>query len=155
MSAIDNRLLLDEVTQSGTWFPAKKTRPLFAKRLDSPMQVTTLEGLLEAQAGDYLCRGITGELWPQSAKSLESKYDPTGVPDADGWQQFHPRPDGVGVYAVQIAHDFTVKATWGELRGLAGDFLVKNAADRDMPYPDDVWIVARPIFQATYAMTNR
>ncbi len=150
-----NRALLNEVNRAGTWFQAQKTHPVWAKRLSAAQSVSTLEGLLEANAGDYLCRGPAGELWPQSVKNLESKYEPTGLIEADGWQQFTPRPDGASVKAAQINHDFTVHATWGELRGKSGDYLVKNAADQDVPYPDNVWIVARSIFQATYETTNR
>ncbi len=96
-----------------------------------------------------------GELWPQTAKNLESKYAPTDITESDGWRKFTPRPDGAGVGAAPINHNFTVQATWGELQGKPGDYLVKNATDRDVPYPDDVWIVRRSIFQATYEMANR
>lgn len=150
-----NRALLNEVDRAGTWFHAKKTQPVWVKRLSAAQSVSTQEGILEANAGDYLCRGPAGELWPQSAKTIESKYEPTNLIEADGWQQFTPRPDGARVKAAQIHHDFTVQATWGELRGKSGDYLVKNAADQDVPYPDNVWIVSQSIFQATYETTNR
>ena len=52
--------------------------------------------------------------------------------------------------AAQIAHAFTVQAKWGELRGKAGDFLIKKYEDRDLVHPDDVWIVDQQLFAATY-----
>jgi hypothetical protein len=53
--------------------------------------------------------------------------------------------------AAQVNDPFTVEATWGALTGKSGDYLVKQFADRDQPYPEDVWIVDRQLFDATYA----
>jgi hypothetical protein len=52
--------------------------------------------------------------------------------------------------AARAAHPFEVHASWGKLWGKAGDCLAKNFADRDVPYPDDVWIVDQTLFEATY-----
>lgn len=150
-----NRELLNEVNRGGAWVHAKKTQPLWARRLEVAQSVSTLEGIQKANAGDYLCRGPAGELWPQSAKSLETKYESTDLTEPDGWRKYTPRPDGAGVEAARIPHAFTVQTTWGAQQGNPNDYLVKSAADRDVPYPDDVWIVSRSIFQATYETANR
>ena len=148
---LDNKTLLDEVNSAGRWFRAKKTKPIWAKKLDRDDVVQTLEGTERVAAGDYLCRGPAGELWPQKASRLESKYTATDEVGADGWRKFEPHPDANGVLAARIEHPFTVQASWGELRGKPGDYLVKEFSDRDVTYPADVWIVAQPIFRATYA----
>jgi hypothetical protein len=145
-----NQTLLAEINRSHAWFHAKKTRPIWAKKLESGQSVDTLEGKLTAQAGDFLCRGEAGEVWPQKQKALEFKYNPTSEVDGDGWRKYEPRPDAEGVMAAQISHPFQVQATWGNLSGKAGDYVAKNFRDRDVAYPKDVWIVDQRLFLATY-----
>jgi hypothetical protein len=149
-----NAAILAEVNRAGTWFHAKKVRPIRARKLDHDEIVQTLEGPIEAKAGDYLCRGEAGEPWPQSAKSLRERFEETDEIDADGWRKFAPRPDAEGVLAARIDHPFTVEATWGPLSGKAGDYLIKKFSDCDVPDPEDVWIVDAALFQATYAAAN-
>jgi hypothetical protein len=145
-----NRALLDEVNAAGLWFRAKKTRPIWARRVDVPQQVRTPEGREEAPAGSYLCRGESGDVWPQAAERLFATYLPTGDVTADGWRQFAPRPDGHGVWAARVDHPFEVLSAWGRLRGKPGDYLVKDFAGGDAPYPTDVWIVDAHLFAETY-----
>jgi hypothetical protein len=145
-----NSALLDEVHAAALWFHAKKTRPIWARRLDQPERVKTLEGEEDVPAGNVLCRGEAGDIWPQSAERLEAKYVATDEVSADGWRKHLPHPDNTGVMAARIDHPFAVAAKWGELQGKPGDYLVKNYDDRDTPYPDDVWIVDANLFQATY-----
>lgn len=154
MPAIDNRLLLDEVNQSGTWFPAKKTRPIWARLLEKPAKVKTLEGEEDVPAGQYLCRGDASDIWPQTAERLATKYVATNDVSPDGWQKFLPQPDNRGVLAAQISHAFGVQAKWGVLSGKPGDYLVKNYEDDETPYPADVWVVDQALFQATYETVN-
>ena len=150
-SASPNAAILDEANRAGTWFHARKVRPIRARKLDQDETIQTLEGPVEAKAGAYLCRGEAGEPWPQSATSLHERYLETDDVDAEGWRIFTPRPDAEGVLAAKIDHPFTVQATWGPLKGKAGDYVVKKFADRDLPDPADVWIVDASLFQATYA----
>ncbi len=145
-----NRALLDEVNAANLWFHARKVKPIWAKRVDENQTVQTLEGTEKVKAGDYLCRGVADEIWPQSKENLERKYDSTDEVDDDGWRKFLPKPDAEGVMAAQIDHPFEVEANWGKLQGKADDFLLKNHADRDEPYPDDVWVVDAALFEATY-----
>lgn len=127
------------------WLRARKTRPIWVRRVVNPQVVQTLEGDIEVQAGACLCRGVRGELWPQSEQSLEARYVPAGGPGADGWRQYVPRPDAAGVLASQMNRPFRVQSRWGVLTGKSGDFLVKDYA-----HQDDAWLVAREIFLATY-----
>ncbi|WP_339683094.1 hypothetical protein [Gimesia maris] len=145
-----NQLLLDEVNSAGLWFTARKTRPLWAKEITVAQTVSTIEGQMAANVGDYLCRGSAGDIWPQKAETLHKKYSATGECDSEGWEKFTPRPEGAGVQAARIGHSFTVKASWGELTGQPGDYLVKSEVDKDVKYPDDIWIVAATIFEETY-----
>lgn len=149
-----NQVLLDEVNGAGLWFRAWKTRPIWAKKLDRAERVETLEGMEDVPAGQCLCRGEAGDVWPQAPERLTAKYEPVGEIDSEGWQKHIPRPDNQGVLAAQISHEFTVHAEWGELRGKPGDYLVKDYEDRETEYPDDIWIVDRSLFVATYDWTT-
>ncbi|MEZ6091845.1 MAG: hypothetical protein R3C05_28340 [Pirellulaceae bacterium] len=128
---------------------AVKNKPLWAKPLHEETVVETIEGRVIATAGSYLCRGIEGELWPQQAAKLLDKYLPTTEYDGDGFQRFDPKPNVQPVEAVSIPHDFRVIAQWGDLVGLADDYLVRSTTDRG-----DVWIVSKAIFEASYALTQ-
>lgn len=142
--------LLREVNEAGSWLPARKTRPIWAKRLERAETVQTLEGPEQVPAGSYLCRGEAGDVWPQSEENLSAKYVATDEVDPEGWRKYMPRPDAEGVMAAQVDHPFEVEAEWGTLAGKAGDYLVKNRSDRDAPYPRDVWVVDQDLFRATY-----
>ncbi len=146
-----NQALLDEVNGASSWFHAKKTRPIWARRAEEDQTLTTLEGEETVSAGDYLCRGEAGDVWPQKEKRLRSKYQATDTVDEEGWRLYTPNPDATGVMAAQVDHAFTVEATWGTLSGKPGDFALKNFEDRDVAYPEDVWIVDQKLFRATYA----
>jgi hypothetical protein len=124
---------------------ARKIKSLWAKRLERASQIKTLEGFVNAEVGDYLCRGIEHECWPQREKSLLERYFASSHFDEEGWQRFDPKPDLQSVQAVAIAHPFRVLARWGELTGKAHDYLVQSKTD-----PDDVWIVDKAIFEASY-----
>jgi hypothetical protein len=150
-----NADILSEMNQASAWFRAKKVRPIWAKRLETDEMVKTIEGTERVKAGDYLCRGEAGDIWPQKATSLTEKYDKTEEVDAEGWYKYVPRADHKGVLAARVPHAFVVKASWGLLSGKAGDYIVKGFADQDVAYPDDVWIVDQKLFQATYKALDR
>ena len=145
-----NQALLDEINAGGMWFQAKKTRAIWTRKLQQDQTVKTLEGEVAAHAGDFLCRGEAGELWPQSTKTLEARYTATDTVDGEGWRKYEPHPDAEGVLAAQVGHAFSVAATWGRLTGKAGDFILKNHRDSQVAYPEDVWVVDQALFRATY-----
>jgi hypothetical protein len=149
-SASPNAEILDQINQAQSWFHAKKCRPIWARQLDKDRTVKTIEGTEQVRAGDFLCRGEAGDVWPQTAKSLNEKYQKTEAVDPEGWCKYVPSLDNEGVMAAQVPHPFTVHARWGVLSGKPGDYIVKNFADRDVSYPDDVWIVDQALFHATY-----
>ncbi len=145
-----NLILLKEVGDAGSWFHARKTRPIWVKKLEQDQTVQTLEGDEQVQAGAYLCRGEAGDIWPQSEERLTSRYVLTDDVDPEGWRRCDPHPDAEGVMAAQVPHAFEVQAEWGLLSGKSGDYVVKNYGDRQQDDPQDVWIVDQALFQATY-----
>jgi len=150
MTDSPNKVLLDEANELPHWFHARKTRPIWARELESEQQIQTLEGMETVQAGHYLCRGEAGDIWPQAKEQLGKRYSPTDEISPDGWRNYVPRSDAEGVMAIPIDHSFGVQTSWGQLIGKPSDFLVKNFHDRDVPYPDDVWIVDQKLFCETY-----
>ena len=147
---VKNEAILREVQNSRLWFHAKKTRPIWVRLLEQEETVKTLEGDERVPAGNYLCRGEAGDIWPQSKDRLAAKYTLTGEVDEEGWRKCDPNPDASGVMAAQVPHPFQVEAKWGQLKGKHGDFIVKSYEDRDNENPDDVWIVDKGLFEATY-----
>lgn len=150
-----NELLLKQVCNSTGWFHAKKTRPIWARRVVSRETVTTLEGTEQVDVGQYLCRGEAGDIWPQTEKDLLRRYTIVPGTDSDGWQKYIPHPDAAGVIAIQMERPFQVIAAWGTLHGKAGDFLLKNFEDRDNPNPIDLWLVDQRLFCETYERQHK
>ena len=129
---------------------ARKTKSLWAKQVNEPTEVQTMEGCVTAEPGDYLCRGIQEEQWPQKAIKLLEKYVARDEIDTGGWQRFDPKPEAAPVEAAPIANPFRVIAQWGELCGKANDYLVRSTTD-----PSDIWIVDKAIFQASYEFDSQ
>jgi hypothetical protein len=145
-----NASILDEISQAKSWFHAKRVKPIWAKPVDKDQTVKTIEGAEQVKAGDFLCRGDADEVWPQAAARLQARYQKSDEVDKDGWCKYTPRADNQGVMAAQVPHAFVVQGKSGQLSGKAGDYIVKDFADRDTPYPSDVWIVDQKLFHATY-----
>ena len=53
----------------------RKTAGSVYPMMDGTLQVHTLEGPLTAQNGDYIIRGIKGELYPCKAELFEATYE--------------------------------------------------------------------------------
>lgn len=104
-----NTRVLDEVNRRGSWFHARKTRPIWVKIVENDQTVQTLEGEVQIAAGDLLCRGVGGELWPQKPAAVAKKYSPTDDVDADGWRKHIPQPDAEGC-PQQDAHEIVAHA---------------------------------------------
>lgn len=52
-----------------------KTATVFAVQMDKPFKVDTLEGVMQGNAGDYLCQGVENEMWPVKKRIFESTYE--------------------------------------------------------------------------------
>lgn len=53
----------------------KKPIPVRCFQVGEPFTVETMEGVLEAKAGDYLMIGIEGEMYPCDKKIFERTYE--------------------------------------------------------------------------------
>lgn len=53
----------------------KKPIVIHAKQMAEDFEVMTLEGLMKGRAGDFLMRGINGELYPCKREIFEATYD--------------------------------------------------------------------------------
>lgn len=86
--------------------------------------IQTKEGPVPFVVGDYLNRGVEGEVWPITKKDMLDSKEPVSEPDSEGWQKWrnkHP------VKATRIDEPFTVKLpNGGILTGKAGDFYVED-----------------------------
>ena len=60
--------------------PHGKHQITWAKKIEKPIRVPTLEGEVMAHPGDYLCIGSKGEPWPQPAARFEAHYKPVALP---------------------------------------------------------------------------
>lgn len=73
------RVLIDdkEVTPSSLIFQPARKRPVTVGylKLDSFFTVLTLEGTMEGHPGDYLIKGVEGELYPCKKEIFEKTYD--------------------------------------------------------------------------------
>ena len=57
----------------------RKVAPAYAVQMREPFVVHTLEGVMEAGAGDYLCEGPGGDVWPVRAEVFEATYVKEGT----------------------------------------------------------------------------
>ncbi len=154
MSSPRNRRILDEVNRAKAWKHALKKRPVWAQPVRRSTRVETLEGLVQARAGDYLCRGEAGEIWPQKGARLNQNYVSTSVVDSEGWRLFMPNRKAKGVWAAKVSHPFSVEADRGKFSGKAGDYLIKNYDDKEVEYPQSIWIVDKVLFAKTYRIVT-
>lgn len=88
-----NAVIVKEVNDAGPWFHAKKTRPIWVRKLEQEETVKTLEGEERVPAGNYLCRGETGDIWPQTEERLTSKYIVTDEVGDKKWRKCLPKPE--------------------------------------------------------------
>jgi len=56
--------------------PHIKTEPTWLKQMTKPFKVDTKEGTMEGKAGDYLCIGGEGEMWPLDKSVFEKTMKP-------------------------------------------------------------------------------
>jgi hypothetical protein len=141
------------------WKVATKTKGMIARMLETDTEVRSIEGPLNAKAGQFVCRGInTNDWWVQKGENIAKKYDDKGFlreavkfnkQTYSDFRIYLPKPDRT-VLVCQISGEFTVHASWGTLNGKKGDFLIKPAEDKLNANPQDVWLVDLALFKATY-----
>lgn len=107
--------------------------------------INTLEGPVNANAGDAIVTGIRGERWPVPAARFAGLYEP--VPPTRMGEGGSYRRQAVSVSTSRLRQPFSVTLVGGRgvLSGKAGDWLVRH--------PDgSLNIVADQIFQKTYEL---
>eukprot|EP01097_Dermamoeba_algensis_P004778 TRINITY_DN3073_c0_g1_i1.p1 TRINITY_DN3073_c0_g1~~TRINITY_DN3073_c0_g1_i1.p1 ORF type:complete len:170 (-),score=16.26 TRINITY_DN3073_c0_g1_i1:115-624(-) len=149
---MSNTHLLLELNKGNRWVHVK-SKPIFCKKLEKNCVIQTLEGTEEISAGDWVCKGLKGELWSQKEEELFRKYKRTKVIDQAGWIKFIPDPSNKGFFAVSVRNQegFTVHTARGDYQeGKKGDFVLKNFQDQAVEFPADVWIVNKEIYKRTF-----
>lgn len=121
----------------------KRAFPVQVRFADVDCVVPTLEGPVQARAGDAIVTGLAGEQWPVARVNFAHKYAPQGAlaAGADGTYVSLP----IDVLALAVAAPFTALLSDGltSLAGQAGDWLVD--------YGDGtLGVVAPAVFSATY-----
>lgn len=86
----------------------------------------------------------------QQEERLLARYRPTKITDGE-WRKYIPKPDQPPVLAARVRTEFLVYTSYGALHGKAGDYLLKNLADENTEYPDDLWVVDKKIFNKSYS----
>lgn len=141
------------------WKVATKTKGMIARKLDSDCVVNSIEGPLNAQAGQIVCRGLdSDDWWVQKEENVNKKYTVQGPLNSEvnfngqeysDFVIYNPKPDRT-VLVCQIDDTFKVVASWGNLEGKKGDYLIKPSEDAENSNPQDVWLVDKKLFEATY-----
>eukprot|EP01088_Endostelium_zonatum_P006064 TRINITY_DN18168_c0_g1_i1.p1 TRINITY_DN18168_c0_g1~~TRINITY_DN18168_c0_g1_i1.p1 ORF type:complete len:170 (+),score=42.52 TRINITY_DN18168_c0_g1_i1:57-566(+) len=148
-----NKELLDQVNKTNRWVLVKKTAYMWGKELTQDQEIVTLEGKEKAKAGQILCKGIAGELWPQEKAQVLKRYNKTEMQDGE-WTKYTPRRDLPGYWASPVKGEFEVKTKWGTMKGKDKDYILKNFNDAQTRYPEDVWVVDRKLFNKSYAQSQ-
>lgn len=61
---------------SGKWYKVrKKPVVVLATQLEKDTAIETLEGRMQAKAGDWLIKGVKGELYPVRRDIFEETYE--------------------------------------------------------------------------------
>jgi hypothetical protein len=63
------------VEDNAQWSKYRKTALAEAMRMEQPFVVETLEGTMRGKAGDFLMRGVHGELYPCDGKVFSETYE--------------------------------------------------------------------------------
>lgn len=113
----------------------KKALLVTAVRADIKQYVTTLEGITEANVGDYIVTGVDNEQWALKPKWFNLAY--THI-SGDTYQR---KP--VVLTATQIDESETVNTPNGEIVGDKGDYRVTGTKGEQ-------WYVKPDIFDKTY-----
>jgi hypothetical protein len=151
-----------------TWGVARKTKNIFAApathlihpSLIASVLLDTPEGQEPINPDNFICRGLTGEVWQQTPKAINRKYDNVAEA-ADGWDIYRPKPENSAEFffatgemlAAQPEWPTVIQGLWGEtIDGIPNlqRFAVGDAICRQPTDHSDVWVVRRHFFDNTY-----
>lgn len=69
------------VIEGATWDTYRKTVATWAVKLPVDVTIPTREGVVEGEAGDYLCVDADGGLYPCDGETFERMYERTDPPE--------------------------------------------------------------------------
>lgn len=144
----------------------KKTIKIRAYLCEENGYIETLEGKLAFTAGNYICIGIKGEIYPYLKRDFEVKYFLVDESSSDidnnisditlitnklvhisrseiltSWKVFSVR--SMPISAAKISEDFKVVTEFGVQNGKAGDYII-------MQNPLLIYVCDSEIFSHTY-----
>lgn len=61
----------------------KKPVVVHARKISKPFEVHTLEGIMKGKRGDWLIRGVEGELYPCDNRIFKKTYERVRIPEAE------------------------------------------------------------------------
>jgi PGDYG protein len=133
---------------------SKHPRRVFARKIVSevtveftpvPCTVSTLEGIVQARAGDAIVTGAAGERWRVSQAGFAEKYAPVPPTVAGKDGQYLSHPNRIMAIQMQEPFDVLLADKVSRLSGQPDDWLVD--------YGDgSLGVVAATIFATTYAI---
>lgn len=82
----------------------RRSAPVEAVRLTADLDVPTLEGVSAAVAGDWLVRGVDGELWPVDDGHFRRRYTPDTGSELAGWREEDPRRVNAEIVPPRFRH---------------------------------------------------
>ena len=86
---------------------AQKTEPTDVVQIDEPFNVETKEGPAKGDAGDYLAKGVDGEMWPIDQEIFEKTHEfvdevkGLAAPDFETWVEVDE--EAVGAFSMRAA----------------------------------------------------
>jgi hypothetical protein len=99
---------------------AKPGTPGVLMRFDNDIIISTLEGEMRAQPGDWIIRGIKGEIYPCKPDIFAATYEPAGIA-AEGATQA-----GLGIKHINWARDYALEEAALVCDSLGGDIDMDN-----------------------------
>lgn len=76
------RYMIDDTLPD--WFMARVTRNIIITHEDGTCDISTLEGTMRADKGDYIIKGVNGEVYPCKPDIFEKTYEPEEELENDG-----------------------------------------------------------------------
>jgi hypothetical protein len=130
----------DSWFNTGSFTTFKNPIPVTYNIADNSGEVSTLEGPVRYNAGDYIMTGPKGEQYPISQQKFELLYDDNHNNTAT--------PKKIAKIAKLADHDGAIHTNWGDLNYTAGnDFIVQHG-------PNDYGVVKKEIFTKTYDISE-
>lgn len=74
ISPLEQDFIIREITPLAKLY-RKKPIAIRAFQMDKPFKVATIEGVMSGKAGDWLIKGIKGELYPCDKAIFEATYE--------------------------------------------------------------------------------